>query len=486
MAAKLALACVDAFDPKARGCYVPDGDHAESYKASATYRGDFTTDSAGRLLVAIAPSPWNDTAQLFVSNGPNQSLAPSLANGDATGIWLCGTSTGLMNGNCISLPALPFASNLAFDYNPVNSLAGVSNVWSATPGAFARVVSASVKCIYTGNSLNDGGVMYSFVEPNHDSLENEGQSYWSQFTSMKHTALTSRAEQEITLFGIRTDMREFSPYIDLIPQNVSNGLATCYPVSNTQTVCGYAVGHDPINPYANAGNQEPLPMEIDIITRAKYVSKTLYPLQRLDSRVSVVTIGQSSFSITTDGSGKVTSAFPFSINYSGCYVILPSGDPMFFLWSAKDNSWYGKYKFGAWATSATVAASTYFYMLYSSPCPLGIIQVNAGTANPNQTVHVEYTIHCEYSGVACQGRMTANPPDKHLTDIVHVAVRTARDLAGQHPGQSVRTMLPQALNKIAKSVSPAVVDAIIGFIGAGPAGGTMGMLAGLSGVKRLR
>ena len=56
MAGKLALAFVDAFDPRARGCYIPDGHHDQSYKASATFRGDYQTDASGRALIGIAPS----------------------------------------------------------------------------------------------------------------------------------------------------------------------------------------------------------------------------------------------------------------------------------------------------------------------------------------------------------------------------------------------------------------------------------------------
>ena len=468
MAQKLAVALVDAFDPRARGCFVPDGNHDQSYKAASTVRLDYQLNSNGETYIAICPSAFNDVSQFFIQDASQSSSYLSMSVPDLSYVPPGSGYGGPMydyGGICAN--GLPFSAwqGFALNQGTNNSMqSAINQSYVSVPYVRTRVVTAQLKFTFTGSSLNDGGVAYSLTEPNHNTLEYTNlNNYYAQFTSTKSQPMTLRDEMEVTVFPVNDAMRDFSPYVDDVLVNNQNGLTF---VGGTNNIQGALVGALPPCNGLDLGAPGTLISKWDPILILRKVASTLRPLSRLDSPIAQIKVAED-VTIQIDQNGQVTG-LPLNPSYSGCFALYNAPTDLgpkvytkvIFVYIPQTSAWYAYSEAGGLFNASDGVFTSDIYMYGHQPSAIAVLYVNAGANSANQPFHIEYTVHVEYTGLGSQNKTTVNPPDHHFAQAVFSAARRARDICGQHRHLSLRHAFKHALREIGRGLHHSAVAAL--------------------------
>lgn len=146
-ALKYALAISDPFHPSARNACLPVFPSVPSQKVTAFSRFTMQIGTGGTGFVAVSPTLANNTVATFYSNASFVGTALNLTT--ASNTLTLGVSSGF-------LPNIP--------YNAADLAGGIANGALNISG---RIVSCGLRVTYTGTTMNESGVYYAFVDPNH-------------------------------------------------------------------------------------------------------------------------------------------------------------------------------------------------------------------------------------------------------------------------------------------------------------------------------
>lgn len=447
---KTAIAVFNPSDPRARGAGLLSGSSTSSYKASATFKVD--VNMGADLAVVINPSPFSDGMCLWINTGNSTINAanPVLDNTmtlTATGAF---GSFIVPNTTTNSASQLPFSITSGFRSNAIN---GYEPSWSP-PNVRARVVSACLKATNTSATLSDNGTAYTLVDPQHENLLwQNSYEYFSQYTSCKSVPLTHRTCIEIVMSPVSDKMMQFSePYEDVF----CSGLGV-EPNQGYTTTPSWGGG-------SNAQNQQ---CPIDPVANARAVNTLVYPLSRRNQHI---TWNLYAVQFTVSAAGVITWVAPSGPPgwFDGCsldtdpYTGTLSGTTYAVHWNQKSNLWY--LLAGDGSVMARAQATVYsgnLQYLNTTPACLGVIQIKGGPTD-NGTLHLEYTVHCEYIGIAVQGRTTPIVPNPLHQHLLMATLASVRDAHGQESGPTHHIHHTEsAVKDVVGQVAPEFADAVI-------------------------
>lgn len=464
---KLAIATVNPFDPRAKGVTLPIGSCPNSFKASGVIRLDGVLNGSGSGMICVNPSPYSDANCLWYSQ--NSAFASSTFTNDLTAATLNNDAAqpvyndaGVRGAAC---GQLPFNMSAAF----VSGVGGVG-VSSSPPGVRARIVSCGVKVTFSGTTLSDGGVAYALVEPNHENLTAQSaDTLLSLYTSTKVQRLALRKDIELIMFPVSENQKDYSNALDDVKNGWSSGL-------NSK---GGHIIHTPTSPqnYTTRSDASRSSVPIDAVASGRAASTVLYPLSRRNQNVTYVNEGLSgglTYNITTIGATGLiiwgaSGAPPDEL--SGAYFT--TGDHLASYLATiavtlrpGTTEWYASAVGGGpWIPGVTdLTSNGKLSFVNVDPSIIGGIFINAGAAMAGQTFHIEYVVHCEYTGLNVQGRTTHNVPDVHHTNLVHAIVHHAREASGQNEKSTILQSVAGAALDIAGKEAPALVDGIVSAI----------------------
>jgi len=169
-AAKYVAAMLNPWCLEARDASIPIGNGRGSMKFMSFNRFDISIGTGGVGWVLVSPTNTNNHIAWYTTSGYMGTTAvPYLTALTQT------LNTGVVS---VSSNAPVNATNCAAAYNP-----GVP----ASGSAFGRVVACGITCSYTGTTVNQGGLLYCFTDPDHASVVGSSAA-----------TLGSRSECEVT------------------------------------------------------------------------------------------------------------------------------------------------------------------------------------------------------------------------------------------------------------------------------------------------
>lgn len=148
---KYATAISDPWSPDAEGVCIPTFPSRASMKITSFARFTVTIGTNGVGFAMVSPCLANDINAVWYSSA---TYAGTAANAPSV------TATTIGNG---TTPAS------AITNNPFTSSQMTAGSETSTPSVMGRVVSVGVSVQYTGTKLNEGGLIYGLVTPNHGS-----------------------------------------------------------------------------------------------------------------------------------------------------------------------------------------------------------------------------------------------------------------------------------------------------------------------------
>ena len=464
---KLAVATVNPFDPRAKGVTLPIGACPNSFKASGIIRLDGVLNASGSGMICVNPSPYSDANCLWYSANSgfnsttfnNQLNAVTLDTFEAQPVY---NDSGIAGATC---GQLPFNVSNAF----IGTVGGIGDS-SSPPGVRGRIISCGVKVTFSGTTLADGGVAYALVEPNHENLTGQSSAtLLSLYTSTKVQRLALRKDVELIMFPVSENQKDYSNALDDVKNGWSNGLNNKggHMVHTNTSPQNFDVG--------SFGSLSSVP--IDAVASGRAASTVVYPLSRRNQNVTYTNqglVGGNQYlidSISATGLIAWGGIGPPALNLSGAYASTAdialggAAFPLSFSINVKPNTteWYASSVGGApWKVGTTYTGLRVFISFVNiDPAIIGGIFINAGAAMAGQTFHIEYVVHCEYTGLNVQGRTTHNVPDVHHTNMVHAIVQHAREASGQDEKSTVLQSVAGAALDIAGKEAPALVDGIV-------------------------
>lgn len=471
---KCVRALIDPFDPDAKGCALPSGSCTGSYRTSAVIRcdGKFATD--GTAMITVNPSVANDMNCLWISNGGgnNQKNVLQTCN-DYTSINATATSTGLTFTNVEQGGTNAYAAT-ALPYTSSNILGTSQYTWSE-PDVRARIVTAGVKLTFSGSTLQDGGTVYSLIEPTHGNLAGAtALDIASRYTSTKIQRIALRGTVSMNLFPVTRAQQEFSNAFDEISASttygigkiLNTGLTTSVDqyngivVTDLGTCGGVATGGIATAPPATINN-------VQLLGRS--CVSLLYPLSRRNA--SYQSIGQlygAGNSLTFTAAGAITfTGFQPPQWMSGAAIVIDDvdNDPYFagyIVWDITAGAWFLTNSNGMRYTgpaSVSGAAYTIKYNVFDPPA-FAFMVIDAGSAAAGQTFHVEYIVHVEYTGVAVQGRTLPIVPDEPALSVMHAVLDHAKETHGQSETTGLQHAIVESFGRYAESAAPSVIGTI--------------------------
>lgn len=471
---KTALATLLPFDVRSRGATLGCGSAPASFKASAVIRVDGILSSNGSAIVMFNPSPANDATCVWYSTGQvayndttfDNGPSPRFASQFGTVLGVNFNDSGLTGATCAGLP---FSSR-----DLLTTVQGTSHYRDEAPNVRARVVSAGAKVTFSGSTLNDGGIGYALVEPSHDNLFLKGISgTLSNYTSTKVQRLALRRDIELNMFPVTNDMCEYSGGFDDIDNAYKSGLDVALGyVFHTDGSTSRQISH--VNDGSSADFYT---TSIDSLKSAQAATTVLYPLSRRNSDVrrsyySNSTSGSNpykySYTVLADGLvswGNIPPPTTMSgamMIQDGAAAIAPS--MRLITYDTNDANWYMSAIGGGptnTESSAETAATGYLSHVVSSPPVIGAISIMGGPSMAGSTFHIEYIVHCEYTGIGVQGRTTTNIPDQASLDLIHATALLAREMNGQNEKARLSVCVPAAVSEIISRVDPNLGQAII-------------------------
>lgn len=494
----LAVANATPFKPSAKGAKLAVDTPAWTRTYSSKIQFDGVVGADGYAQIMFNPSPYQDRASIWYSNSAATNMSVPFNNmveyaqfASATGSLRTASfcQPGLA-AQCFS--SLPFAARDAF---------GVpANIASATNGAFqsswcppsirARVVSAGYKVSFTGSTLNDQGIFYNFVEPNHENLLGQTlQGYASPFTSLKPQRAAVRGIVENTVGPINRKQMELSEgYEDsnvdqLQAYSLSYGSTSgSLPVDNTPDAAQTGILLAPcsrVDRPQNFSSRTQFAVispanSSDWIQSARALVSLLYPLSRRNAAV------YQQLEQTTAGAA-LTRTLALSATGIATWVNPPQ---------QIDNLIYSV-QLGSSGSSASVGQVFVWYSpefagwKYCLPnSPQNFISQSATQANiigavtappiiaatvlqgfqPGSTFHVEAVIHVEYSGREVQGSTTPCVPDPLHQSVIQQAVMNAREHAAQHEHARPQDSFVHSVIQTAAHHAPDLAMAVISTV----------------------
>jgi len=177
------------FSQNAQGACIPSGANMDSNRYFGYVRGDCYIGTKGVGFIAMAPSPYNDVYQVFVT--------------DST---FGGTNSNIVQaGNLLAAGLVQLKiTNLRFSaYSVLNVQANQIDM-----PLQARIVGGGVKVYYTGTELERSGLMSMYTNPGHNcaiyapALGTPGSQNASTLGSYQETAIVpvSREPYEYPIF----------------------------------------------------------------------------------------------------------------------------------------------------------------------------------------------------------------------------------------------------------------------------------------------
>lgn len=153
-AAKFAAAVLNPWASEARDSYIPIGNGRSSQKVLTFSRFTMTIGTAGVGWVVISPCLSSDGIACF-----------------HTGAAYAGTTAvpyANILANTLNVGVFPIAPNAP--YSTAQLAAAYTAGGVATASVYGRVVSCGITATYTGTTLNEGGLLYCFTDPDHNSV----------------------------------------------------------------------------------------------------------------------------------------------------------------------------------------------------------------------------------------------------------------------------------------------------------------------------
>lgn len=475
---KCVAAILDPFDPDAKGCALPSGSCTSSYRQSAVLRVDGVFGADGTAMVTVNPTVCSDVNCLWVTASGSTGNTSYTQQLNGAGVAAVTATAQGVTVNSSPLTSTAYqASSLPFD--AVNILGSGSQSWSA-PQVRGRVVCAGLKITFTGATLQDGGLVYSLVEPTHDNLSgNTTASVMSRYTSTKIQRNALRDTIDMRIFPVTRAQQEFSNAFDDCNLLLNCGVGTVY---NSQLAPGVAAT-DSINGLVIAdmqtfrGNGGAAPngapmIPVNTSQEGRSLMSLLYPLSRRNAgwfTVSKPYLSTNSITVAvTAETGALTFVGFTPYDWmSGCAIKIDgtatASVPYYLGYLCKDNDglWYLHDVNGFRYTGLAIAASS-FNMKYTvfEPPAYAAVQIGAGSAAAGQTFHVEYIVHVEYTGIGVQGRTQAIVPDGAALDVLHAVVDNAKENHGQSESSNLKHSIVHSFAQYAESAAPSVIGTL--------------------------
>lgn len=155
VASKYAAAIMNPWSAFSRDASIPIGNGRPSFKTMTVQRFDAAVGTAGIGWVAIAPGVANDIPTVYYTGSTygGTSVVPFFTAASAT-----------LNGGVTAVNATtPYTASVLADPYQTPGRMGSTTV-------YGRVVSCGVTATYTGTTVNEGGLMYCFTDPDHNSI----------------------------------------------------------------------------------------------------------------------------------------------------------------------------------------------------------------------------------------------------------------------------------------------------------------------------
>lgn len=465
---KLAIASFDPFDPRATNAYIPGGSCTKSWKDTAVVKFDAVTDSNGRFMAIMNPSPCKDMPCVWYSNNTNGNVMTGLID------------PGLLDSS-VSAGTLTFSSSDLFSSDATGS---AGSAYYNPPNVRARIVSAALKITFATSTLYDGGTCYSLVEPNHENLYNCTQQFIQNYPSCKTQRVTMRDEIEMVMIPTTREMAEFSPTLDDINVTPSFGIISCSGQFGITAGSGTGASPNTYSPaiYTNVLNSDPFAQGTPYTTLSSFgaanklvisdpsvlgknISCLLYPYSRKNQVVTQSDYEggiSSEFSVSTTGVVTFTGSAPL-VQYSGCQCVVGSTLSGYLVYQNYGGTTEWRFFGPHGGLSGELAVQTYTlcpFMVWPSVPAVAILE----GAGAGQSVHCDYIIHVEYSGINVTAKSDVNPPSAHAMSLVHAAVNHARDLSGQSERMTLKHVVKEAFHAVDSSAGKQVVNRAISAV----------------------
>lgn len=158
-AAKFAAAILNPWSPESMGSYIPIGNGRPTQKTNTFQRFDVTVGTAGIGWVAVCPCLSNGAA------GGILAYYTTTAYAGTTCVPYLAVLTGTLNAGVSTLLCGNAAySDAALSQRYTNAGFPTGNE------VYGRIVSCGLTASYTGTTLNEGGLLYCFTDPDHASV----------------------------------------------------------------------------------------------------------------------------------------------------------------------------------------------------------------------------------------------------------------------------------------------------------------------------
>jgi len=161
---KYATAIATPWDPEAQGVCIPTFPSRASQKVACWLRCTATVGTAGVGFIAVTPALANGVA---VAYGSTAAFAGTAVSDTAAGV------------TAYAMDNLPYT---------VANISGSSSTSAAVSG---RLVSFGLSTQYTGTVMNQGGLTYKLVEPNHGNLNGATVASLGAFQETEISRVTS-------------------------------------------------------------------------------------------------------------------------------------------------------------------------------------------------------------------------------------------------------------------------------------------------------
>lgn len=190
VASKYLLSIRRPFDPRATGAHIPHFPSAPSYKCRGFLRSP-------NIFCGTASSGWVAFMPCVAKNYPTLFHTGALYAGASNGIIVAPTAA---NGNYVysgSFANLPFTT---------------AELEATTQGytVDSRIVSYGARLVYAGTELNKGGLMYSYVDANQDTVMGANAGYAATYDQTDIHSNMSGVPGTLSIFGTRADHFEYS------------------------------------------------------------------------------------------------------------------------------------------------------------------------------------------------------------------------------------------------------------------------------------
>lgn len=209
-AAKYVAAMLNPFSLEAEGAFIPIGNGRPTQKLKTVSRFDITIGTNGIGWVIVAPC----NANCVVAMGTN-----ALYTGVSAIPYAVAATATLNTGVFIVSP--PTGYSAASVFAPYNAPGTITS-----GEVYGRVVAASMTVQYTGKTLDEGGLLYCYTDPDHNSVVGETVATLGQRLG---TDVVNQSRQKCTV----TDypLKDSEAYFDRTAEFNATNATTGIPVN---------------------------------------------------------------------------------------------------------------------------------------------------------------------------------------------------------------------------------------------------------------